>query len=414
MSSRTATKRISYGRQTIDRSDIDAVVEALGSGMLTQGPLVEEFERALASYTKARYAVVCSSGTAALHLACMAAGIGPGHSVITSPLTFLASANCALYTGARPHFADIDPETLNIDPVEIEKRLDAEPSVKAVIPVHFAGLPCDLEKIREITKARGVMVIDDACHALGASWMDSARKWHRVGSPAYSDMTVFSFHPVKSITTCEGGAVTTNDRELYERLKTLRTHGVVKEKGKLKNRQHAPWYYEMQHLGYNYRLSDIQCALGISQLKKLDGFIERRAEIASFYDLAFSKYPFIRAPKRAPDKKSAHHLYPALIEFEEAGVCKARWFELMKGAGIDAQVHYIPVHLQPFYRESFGYRPGDFPNAEAAYEREVSLPIYPSLTDEDAGAVVEAVISTLACAAAHKRSSSCSGSAANG
>jgi len=405
---------ISYGRQTIDENDIEAVAAALRSGYLTQGPLVEKFEEALCAYTGARYAVVCSSGTAALHLACLAAGIGQGDGVVTSPLTFLASANCAVYTGARPFFADIDPATLNIDPVEVEKRLTENPSIKAVIPVHFAGLPCDLEKIHEIARAKGALVIDDACHALGARWRDTKGEWRKVGSPAYSDMTVFSFHPVKSITTCEGGAVTTNDPELYERLKTFRAHGVVKDRERLMNGRHAPWYYEMQELGYNYRLSDIQCALGVSQLSRLDSFIAKRVKIASFYDSALRKHPFIKTPARQEGRESAHHLYPAMIDFEGLGVCKSRWFDLMKVAGVNPQVHYIPVHLHPFYAERFGFKWGDFPNSEAAYDREVSLPIYPMLKDEEAGAVIEAIISSIACAAAHRRSSSCSSKAVNG
>lgn len=405
---------ISYGRQTIDESDIEAVVEALRSGLLTQGPMVESFEEAISAYTGARYSVVCSSGTAALHLACLAAGIGHGDGVVTSPLTFIASANCALYTGATPFFADIDPATLNIDPAEVEKKLDGEPSIKAVIPVHFAGLPCDLERISGIARARGALVIDDACHALGAGWKDSKGEWHKVGSPAYSDMTVFSFHPVKSITTCEGGAVTTNDPALCERLKSLRAHGVVRDRARLKNGHHAPWYYEMQELGYNYRLSDIQCALGVSQMKRLDSFVERRGRIASFYDSALKKHPFIKTPARFEGRQSAHHLYPALIDFEGLGVCKSRWFDLMKVAGVNPQVHYIPVHLQPWYAERFGYRRGDFPGAEAAYDREVSLPIYPLLKDEEAGAVIEAIISSIACAAAHRRPEHCSSNAVNG
>lgn len=395
-------RAISYGRQTIEADDVEAVVKALGSGMLTQGPLVEEFERKLAAYTGAKYAVVCSNGTAALHLACKAAGLGPGDKVLTSPLTFLASANAALYVGARPDFVDIESETFNIDPVEVEKKVKASPSVKALIPVHFAGSPCDMERLGRIARERNLIVIEDACHALGASWTDSKGTVRKVGSSSHSDMTVFSFHPVKSITTGEGGAVTTNSRKLYERLLSLRTHGTVKDSARLFNPEGLPWYYEMQDLGFNYRLTDLQCALGVSQLKKLDRFIARRSELASLYGRLLSKYPFIKTPAVQPGRESAWHLFPVLIDFSGLGASRKDLFELMSAIGINLQVHYIPVHIQPYYR-GMGFKPGDFPKAERFYDEEVSLPIYPLLSDEEAGAVVEALLSTLACASSNRR-----------
>lgn len=390
---------ISYGRQTIEEDDVRAVIDALTSGMLTQGPLVEEFEEALKRTTGARYAVCCSNGTAALHLAVLAAGVGEGDCVLTSPVTFLASANAGLYAGAGVEFADIDPDTLNIDTRELKKRISSENSIKALIPVHFAGLPCAMEDIKNIAGDKGLIVIEDACHALGASWKDSKGEWRKVGSCSHSDMTVFSFHPVKSITTGEGGAVTTNSPELYERLKELRSHGVTKDAGKFVNRDASPWYYEMQELGFNYRLSDIQCALGISQLRKLERFIGRRAQIAELYTRLLSKYQFIKTPSVFDGRNSAFHLYPVRIDFDGLGVSKAEWFSLMKNIGINLQVHYIPVHLQPYYAKRFGLKRGDFPNAESFYSEEVSLPIYPLLKDEEAGAVVEAIVSTLAYAA---------------
>jgi UDP-4-amino-4,6-dideoxy-N-acetyl-beta-L-altrosamine transaminase len=395
-------RAISYGRQTIEADDVEAVVKALGSGMLTQGPLVEEFERKLAAYTGAKYAVVCSNGTAALHLACKAAGLGPGDKVLTSPLTFLASANAALYVGAKPDFADIESETFNIDPAEVENKVKASPSVKALIPVHFAGSPCDMERLGRIARERNLIVIEDACHALGASWTDSKGTVRKVGSSSHSDMTVFSFHPVKSITTGEGGAITTNSRKLYERLLSLRTHGTVKDSARLFNPEGLPWYYEMQDLGFNYRLTDLQCALGVNQLKKLDRFIARRAELASLYCRLLSKYPFIKTPASQPGCASAWHLFPVRIDFGGLGASRKDLFELMSAIGINLQVHYIPVHLQPYYR-GLGFKPGDFPKAEKFYEQEVSLPIYPLLSDEEAGAVVEALLSTLACASSNRR-----------
>lgn len=393
-------RAISYGRQTIEEDDIKAVAAALRSDFLTQGPLVSEFEELIKAYTGARYAVACSSGTAALHIAHIAAGIGKGDKVITSPITFLASANASLYAGASPVFADIDPNTYNIDPAEVEKKIRYNSPVKAIVPVHFAGLPAEMEAFSAIAKTHGAAVIEDACHALGASWRDSFGRVHKVGSCSHSDMTVFSFHPVKAITTCEGGAVTTNDKRLYERLKRLRSHGVTKEAGEFELPSDGPWYYEMQEPGFNYRLPDVNAALGISQIKKLERFVSRRTEIASLYSAMLSKYQFVKTQLVGEERSSAWHLYPVRIPFEELGASKADWFSMMKAIGIHPQVHYIPVHLQPYYRSAFGYGPGDFPNAEAMYAEEVSLPIYPGLTDEEAGAVVEGLVSTLACASA--------------
>ncbi|MBI5344329.1 MAG: UDP-4-amino-4,6-dideoxy-N-acetyl-beta-L-altrosamine transaminase [Deltaproteobacteria bacterium] len=392
---------LSYGRQTIEDDDIASVVEALRSGMLTQGPRVEAFEEALASYTGARYAVVCSSGTGALHLACLAAGIGEGDGVLTSPNTFAASSNCALYTGALPFFADIDLETGNIDPDMVEEAISKDLRIKAVIPVHYSGLPCDMEEISRAARRGGLVVIEDACHALGASWEGGDGKREMVGAGTYSDMTVMSFHPVKAITTGEGGAITTNDRKLFERLKLFRNHGITKNPDMFldKSGKDARWHCEMQALGFNYRLSDIQCALGISQLKKIDRFIARRTEIAGLFSSALASYPFIKTPQGGGKRKSAHHLYPIRIPFDEIGVSKADWFSLMAGIGFGLQVHYIPVHLHPYYRDRLGFKPGDFPRSERFYAEEVSLPIYPDLTDEEAGSVVEALISTLSCAA---------------
>ncbi len=400
-------RAISYGRQTIEEDDIRAVVEALRSEFLTQGPLCEEFEQAISAYTGAKYAVACSNGTAALHLACMAAGVGKNDSVITSPVTFLASANCAVYLGAAPVFADIDPTTFNISPEEIERKLNYNSSVKAVIPVHFAGLPADMERISQVARKRGLIIIEDACHALGAGWKPSGGKWDKVGSCSHSDMTVFSFHPVKSITTGEGGAITTNDRKLYERLKTLRSHGVTKDPASFVNGGSSAWYYEMHFPGFNYRLSDIQCALGLSQIKKIDRFIERRRSIASLYSGLLSRYSFIKTPASSEDRLGSFHLYPVRIPFNEIGVSKKEWFALMEDLGIRLQVHYIPLNLQPFFQKAFGYRKGDFPASEEFYSEEVSLPIYPSLTDEEAGFITEAVISTLACAAAIPKRGGC-------
>lgn len=372
-------KVIPYGRQCIDDDDIAAVVEALKSDYLTTGPKVQEFEEAFAEYVGAKYAVAVANGTAALHLACLAGNIGFGHEVITTPITFAASANCALYVGATPVFADIDPVTYNIDPQEILQKIT--PKTKAIVPVHYTGLPCDMERIHEIAIEHNLIVIEDACHALGAKYNES-----KIGDCTYSDMTVFSFHPVKHITTGEGGMITTNNNELYEKLIMFRSHGITRNQDKfLEN--HGSWYYEMQILGYNYRLTDIQCALGISQLKKADIFIKRRREIAEIYSEALRGLPLI-LPSEKEGYYNPYHLYVIKVE-KDSPLDRNTLYEELKKVGVLCQVHYIPVHLLPYYRKKFGYKTGDYPHAEMYYQHCLTLPLYPLMTDEDVFYVIE-------------------------
>lgn len=367
---------IPYGRQFIDDEDIQEVIKTLKSDFITQGPKIKEFESALCEYTEAKYAVAVSNGTAALHISCLAAGIRHNHEVITSPITFVASANCILYCGGKPVFADVQEDTINIDPEEIERKITR--NTKAVIPVHFAGHPCDLEEIYAIAKKNNLIVIEDACHALGAEYKGS-----KIGSCKYSDMTVFSFHPVKSITTGEGGAVLTNNKKLYEKLLMLRNHGITKDPTKFTiNHQlstindYGSWYYEMQELGFNYRLTDFQCGLGLSQLKKLDKFIQRRREIVEIYNKELSKIDEIILPKERPYVKSSWHIYYIRLKnFQK----RKKVFERLRKKGIGVQVHYIPVHLQPYYRNNFGYKEGDYPKAENYYNSTITLPLFVKL-----------------------------------
>ena len=369
-----------YGRQWLDDEDIQAVVETLRSDWLTTGPKVQEFEDALAAWVGAEYAVAVSSGTAALHAAAYAAGIGPGDEVITTPLTFAATANCVLYQGGTPIFADIDSETLNVDPKEVEKKITSR--TKAIIPVHFTGQPCDMDAIAEIVSRHGLMVIEDAAHALGAEY-----RGQRVGS--LSDMTVFSFHPVKLITTGEGGAVVTDEPELARRLRIFRNHGITTE---ARERQEAgDWFYEMVDLGYNYRLTDIQCALGLSQMDKLDDWLARRRDIAKRYDRAFAELPEVVIPVMKEDRISAWHLYVIRLDPERLRVGRAEVFAALRAENIGVNVHYIPVHLHPYYRKRFGYKRGDYPMAEAAYNQLITLPIFPRMTDGDGQDVIDAV-----------------------
>ncbi|MDA8089250.1 MAG: UDP-4-amino-4,6-dideoxy-N-acetyl-beta-L-altrosamine transaminase [Nitrospiraceae bacterium] len=364
---------IPYSRQSVDEDDIKEVLAVLRSDYLTQGPKSGEFEAALANYCGAEFAVVFSSGTAALHGAYFAAGIGPGDEIITSPITFAATANAALYLGAKPVFSDIEPETGNIDPELIEKAITS--GTKAIVPVDYAGNPAALNRIRELAGKHGLIVIEDACHALGASY-----KENKIGS--LSEMTIFSFHPVKPITTGEGGAVVTNNRSFYEKLLAFRSHGIVKDAAIFKEHSHGNWYYEMQVLGYNYRLTDIQCALGLSQLKKLDTFIQRRQEIALSYNAAFHGNRWFDTPVVTESAQSSWHLYPIRLRDGSSGM-KTEIFDKLRTAGLWVQVHYLPVYLHPYYRNILGYREGICPQAERFYERELSIPIYQGMSDAD-------------------------------
>jgi len=375
-------KLLPYGHQWIDEEDIKAVIEVLRSDWITQGPKVAEFEKEFAKYVGAHYAVAVNSGTAALHAACFAVQIEKGDEAITTPITFAASANCVLYQGGIPVFADIDADTLNIDPEEIKKKINHK--TKALIPVDFTGLPVDLEEIQEIARENNLVIIEDASHALGATYKDN-----KIGS--ISDMTIFSFHPVKHITTGEGGMITTNNKEYYERLKLFRTHGITKDKDKLLNYD-GPWYYEMQELGYNYRLTDFQCALGLSQLKKIDRIIQCRREIVKKYDCEFKDVPEIKIPQINPlDSNPAWHIYMIQLNLEKLKVGRKEIFEALRAENIGVNVHYIPVHLQPYYQKRFGYHLGDFPKAENYYSRVITLPIFPKMSDKDIDDVVAAV-----------------------
>jgi len=384
-------KYIPYGHQCVDLEDIKAVVRVLKSDWLTQGPKIKEFEQALCKYTGVKYAVAVSSGTAALHIGALAAGIKKGDEVVTSPITFVATANCVLYCGAKPVFADVQKDTVNIDPGEIKKKITSR--TKAIIPVHFAGQPCDLREIRSIARKYGLLVIEDAAHALGAEYMGK-----KIGSCLYSDMAILSFHPVKSITTGEGGAVLTNNKALYEKLAALRTHGITREE--LRYPSQPPntagaWYYEQQELGFNYRITDIQCALGLSQLKKLDRFIGQRRAIASVYTKLLEKVPGLVLPAEQDHVKSAWHLYPVRIDAgADTLAIRKKIFDGLRAKGVGAQVHYIPVYWQPYYRD-LGFAAGLCPNAEGYYAAAVSLPIYPDLTEAQVRYVVGALKNSL-------------------
>ena len=370
-----------YGHQWLDESDLQAVAEALKGDWITQGPTIDEFEQRVADYCGARYAVAVSSGTAALHAACAVAGISTGDEAITTPLTFAATANAVVYCGGKPVFADIRPDTLNIDPAEIEKRIT--PQTKAILPVDFTGHPADLDAIRDLAQTHHLLVIEDAAHALGAEY-----KGHKVGG--LSDMTILSFHPVKHITTGEGGMILTNSETFYEKLKVFRHHGIVKDPDKL-TRDEGPWYYEIQELGYNLRITDFQCALGLSQLSKLEHFVKRRREIAAQYTEAFSQLPEIITPAEADEVKAVYHIYVIQLRTELLRVGRREIFEALRAENIGVNVHYVPVHYHPFYQRKFGYQRGDYPHTERYYQRAITLPIFPGMVEEDIDTVITAV-----------------------
>lgn len=373
-------KFLPYGHQWIDDNDVKAVTDVLKSDWITQGPKVVEFERLVASYCDAKYAVAFSSGTAALHAASFAAGISNGDEVITTPITFAADGNCVLFMGGTVKFADIKNDTYNIDPQKIKENITSR--TKAIIAVDYSGQPCDIDEINEIAEKHNLIVIEDATHAIGAEY-----KGKKVGGLA--DLNIFSFHPVKTITTGEGGMVLTNNKNNYENLKDFRTHGITKDPKKMLKNE-GEWYYEMHHLGYNYRLTDFQCALGISQFKKLEKFIERRREIAARYNESFSELKEIVIPYEKKDVKSAYHLYMIQLNLEKFKVGRKEIFDALRAENIGVHVHYIPLHLQLYYQEKFGYREGDFPIAEEYYKRAITLPLFPKMND-DVNDVINAV-----------------------
>lgn len=373
---------IPYGRQLIDEEDVRAVVEVLQSDWLTQGPTIERFERAMAARCGARYAVTFNSATSALHAACLALELGPEDRLWTTPNTFVASANCGRYCSAAVDFVDIDPLTLNLSPTNLATKLEAAARVgslpKILVPVHFAGQPCATAEIAELAQRYGVRVIEDASHAVGAEYAGKA-----VGSCTHSDITIFSFHPVKIMTTGEGGMALTNDAETYSRLLSLRSHGIIRDVTQMRGANEGGWYYQQLELGYNYRMTDIQAALGLSQLKRLDVFLERRRELVARYRQLLADLPVV-LPSEGEGCRSAWHLY--VIQCSQ----RAAVYEHMRAAGIGVNVHYIPVHLQPYYRD-LGFAPGDFPVAEAYYSRALTLPLYAGMTDDQQDAVVAAL-----------------------
>jgi UDP-4-amino-4,6-dideoxy-N-acetyl-beta-L-altrosamine transaminase len=369
-----------YGRQWLEEDDRQAVMRVLEGDFITQGPAIAAFERAVADYVGAKYAVAFCNGTAALHGACFAAGIGPGDEAITSPITFLASSNCVLYQGGRPVFADIRPDTYNIDPDAVERLITDR--TKAIIPVDFTGQPAEMDRIMALAKERNLVVIEDAAHALGASY--GGRK---VGTIA--DMTMFSFHPVKHITTGEGGMIVTDSEVYYRKLLLFRNHGMTRNSDELE-RNDGPWYYEMRALGYNYRMTDIQAALGLSQLRKLDKFIGIRRDIAKTYTEAFAGVPGLIVPCQHPQAESSWHLYVLRFQPEYFRASRREIFEALRAENIGVNVHYIPVYRQPYYR-SLGYASSDCPNAERYYETAVTLPLFAKMTAGDVQDVVGSV-----------------------
>ena len=371
---------IGYGKQWIGPDDIDSVVEVLKSDYLTQGPAVEKFEKEICDYTGAKYCVAVSNATAALHIAVKSLKINDGMEGITSPNTFIASSNCYIYNNLRPVFADIEKDSYNIDPNEIENKITE--NTKVIIPVHFAGRPCKMEQINKIAQKNDIFIIEDGSHAIGSNYLDGSK----VGNCKYSDMTVFSFHPVKTMTTGEGGAITTNNKILYERLLLLRSHGITRDENKITENP-GPWYYEMQDLGFNYRITDIQAALGISQIKKVDSFKKRRIDIINKYNDALSNLDWLKIPLR-DSGSTCFHLYTVQIEFEKIGKSRKDVMIELRNKNIGTQVHYIPVHLQPYYRDNYGYKKGDFPIVENYYSKTLSLPLYPGMSDLDVDYVI--------------------------
>jgi perosamine synthetase len=373
-------KFISYSQQHIDEEDIASVVEVLRSDWLTTGPKISEFEEAVAGYVEARFAVAVSSGTAALHCAMYALDIGPGDEVIVPSITFAATANCVVYVGGKPVFADVEPDTLLIDPDDVERKVTEK--TRAIIAVDYAGHPCDYDRLKEIAGRHSIFLVSDSCHALGAEYQGK-----KCGT--ISDLSIFSFHPVKHITTGEGGMITTDNPEYAERMRRFRNHGISADPARRK--EQGTWYYEMVDLGFNYRITDFQCALGVSQMAKLPRFLERRQAIAALYEKAFDKMPGIKPLGVSGNIRHAHHLYVIRVLEEECGRDRGQIFNTLRDAEIGANVHYIPVHLHPYYQERHATKAGMCPVAERAYEEILSLPIHPSMTKTDVDRVVSAL-----------------------
>lgn len=377
---------IPYGRQDISQDDIDAVIRVLGSDFLTQGPEVPAFEAQVAAFCGVKHAVAANSATSALHIACLALGVGPGDVVWTSPITFVASANCALYCGASVDFVDIDSSTYNLSLDKLRAKLESSAIAgklpKVLVAVHLSGQSCEMEEIKKLSNIYGFRVIEDASHAVGAKY-----KGRPVGSCEYSDITIFSFHPVKIITTAEGGMSLTNDPALARRMELLRSHGITRDSSEMANSPHGSWYYEQIDLGFNYRMTEIHAALGISQLKRIADFVERRRQIAETYDAELSGLPIV-LPFQHPDTWSSYHLYVIRLLDMGKGIEHRSVFEALRAAGIGANLHYIPVFLQPYYQE-LGFKADEFPNSMAYYSSAITLPIYPGLTRQDQRYVVE-------------------------
>jgi UDP-4-amino-4,6-dideoxy-N-acetyl-beta-L-altrosamine transaminase len=376
-------RNIPYGRQDISKEDISEVTAILQSNWLTQGPAIEKFEQSVADYCGAKYAVAVANATAALHIACLAAGLGKGDMLWTSPNTFVASANCGIYCGANVDFVDINPKTYNLSITELEKKLVySNEKPKIVIPVHFAGQACEMDKLYNLAKQYNFTIIEDASHAISGEYKDE-----KIGSCAYSDMTVFSFHPVKIITTGEGGMVLTNKKDLYEKLVLLRSHGITRNESLMIGESDGPWYYQQIDLGFNYRMTDIQAILGTSQLKRIDNFSQRRRCLAEKYNDVLRELPVI-LPYQHPDTSSSWHLYVIVIKTELCVKTRKQIFEELRQAGIGVNVHYIPVHTQPFYQK-IGFCYGDFPIAEEYYENAISIPLHYGLTDEEQNYIID-------------------------
>ena len=385
-------QNIPYGRQDISQADIDAVVEVLQSDYLTQGPTVPKFEWAVANYCGSEYALAVNSATSALHIACLALELGPGDWLWTSPITFVASANCGLYCGAQVDFVDIDPFSYNMCPQALANKLaQAERDgklPKVVVPVHLCGQPCDMQAIHALAKRYGFKVIEDASHAIGGTYKNDP-----IGNCRYSDITVFSFHPVKIITTAEGGMCLTNDAGLSYKMALLRSHGITRDPVQMTHVSDGPWYYQQIELGYNYRMTDLQAALGLSQMSRLDEFVRKRHAIFNEYDQLLSALPIVR-PWQHPDGYSGMHLYVVRLRLSETKKTQRQVFEALRTSGIGVNLHYIPVHTQPYYRR-MGFRPGDYPHAEKYYTDAISLPMYPGMTKEQQNFIKESLENTL-------------------